>query len=74
MGSRRTYEVCPSMYSVAAFPSRVRAAPAKKRSWLAPTRTSSSRSEFSGLSGVAVLGFNEYVDVFFERVCEFEEK
>src|SRR5262249_38291592 len=33
IGSRRTYEVCPFMYSPADLPSRTRAAPAKNRIW-----------------------------------------
>ena len=36
-------EDSPSMYSPVALPSRLRAAPAKNRSWSAPTVTSSER-------------------------------
>jgi hypothetical protein len=49
MGSRRTNEVNPDMYSAAALPSRVRAAPAKKRIWSTIGGISSDAVRPSGL-------------------------
>ena len=47
-GSRRTNDVCPAMYSAAASPSRLRAAPAKKRIWSTIGGISSSMVSWKG--------------------------
>ena len=48
-GSRRTTEVCIRRYSPADRPSRIRAAPAKNRSWSTLGGTSSVAATASGL-------------------------
>ena len=49
IGSRRTYDVWPGMYSPALFPSRTRAAPAKNRIWSTMPGSSSAAVPAIGL-------------------------